>query len=387
MRCIPGLSQWIGTATFLCLLPSGTVEAAPPQPKKPARAVLPDVALGKPVKLEMQAVPLSDAAAWLSQQFSVPVVLERRALKDAGMRLDMPLSHSKQYKSLAEGLTALLQPVGITWVQLGDVILLTTRERAETILDTRVYQVVQPLGGKSPADSVMTIRPQTWTEVGGPACVREFGSNLLIISQTADAHAEIGKQFAAGLRPVRHADLTKTSRLLTPAQLRALASPVDCEFVEAPLVDVLEFLSKAGKVTLNLDKKALLAAGVGVDAPITLQMPVKQRLSTVLGLLLSENYLTWVPDKKGLLVTTGTAAQSQVITVAYNVADLTPGGSADALTETIQYSIGPTTWTDVGGVGSIAFQPAQGTLEVKQSFGVQQGVEQFLADVRAALGR
>ena len=162
----------------------------------------------------------------------------------------------------------------------------------------------------------------------------------------------------------------------------ALRRPTTAEFVETPLKEVVSYLAKTGKTKLGLDGKSLAAAGVSEDTPVTCQLQ-DLPLDSVLSLLCLNLGLTWTADGDQLLITSPEAAGSRLITINYDVRDLTAGGDFDSLIEAITSTVHPASWQDVGGPGDI--DVADGGLVIKQTVEVQRIIETWLADVRTAM--
>ena len=91
----------------------------------------------------------------------------------------------------------------LTFLAKSNVILITTVEKANTEVESRVYPVadlvsvqqdgVESLDFNSLIDLITTvIAPSAWDEVGGPGSIQAFRSkSALVISQTADVHEAV----------------------------------------------------------------------------------------------------------------------------------------------------------------------------------------------------
>lgn len=177
--------------------------------------------------------------------------------------------------------------------------------------------------------------------------------------------------------------------------LAALDGPLEIDFVETPLHDVVNYLADRLQVPTYLDIQNLEDAGIGADTPVTLRM-AQIRARSVLDLLLEPLDLDWVIAKEVLYITTRDRS-SQLLTVrVYPVADLVAararpatarramgggggGGGGmgvqppnpqpvpavaavaadpapfdfDSLIDAITTTVLPNTWDEVGGSGSI----------------------------------
>jgi len=141
----------------------------------------------------------------------------------------------------------------------------------------------------------------------------------------------------------------------------ALASPTVFQFVETPLRDVVEQLKRMHGIEIRLDQRALDDVGVPTDLPITQRLRGIS-LRSALKLMLDELDLTSVVENEVLLITTPEEAENKLLTVAYPISDLVrfrdkegqEWSDFDSLIDTIVTTVGPDTWDEVGGPGSIA---------------------------------
>ncbi|MFZ1935680.1 MAG: hypothetical protein WCB27_15250 [Thermoguttaceae bacterium] len=171
----------------------------------------------------------------------------------------------------------------------------------------------------------------------------------------------------------------------------ALASPTELVFVEAPLVDVLDYLKQRHCIEIQTDHKALEDTGVGTDSPVTVDLKGIS-LRSALNLMLRNLNLTWIIEDEVLIITTVEEAETRLDTKVYDVADLVvcrdehdmPWDDYDSLTDIITSTIKPTSWDGVGGPGSIQGN-ALGTakvLVVSQTRDVHEEIAALLAKIR-----
>jgi len=105
------------------------------------------------------------------------------------------------------------------------------------------------------------------------------------------------------------------------AILAALDQPVSLEFIEVPLLDVVEALRQAHRIIIKIDRRAMREAGVDIGTPITCAMRGLS-LRSALDLILREEDLAWTIASDVLLVTTPEEARTRLITRVYDVSDL-----------------------------------------------------------------
>jgi hypothetical protein len=143
-------------------------------------------------------VPLSDVLAHLQDEYRIPIQIDSRALDEAGVGTDAPVTRELRGISLRSALKLLLEPLDLTWIIRDEVLLITTREKAGNYLVTCVYNVNDLLEKKDPdydslVDAITTcVATDTWAENGGgKADIRVLPPGLLVISQTPAIHEEI----------------------------------------------------------------------------------------------------------------------------------------------------------------------------------------------------
>lgn len=196
--------------------------------------------------------------------------------------------------------------------------------------------------------------------------------------------------------PPRHALSSPTAprkpiprRMSSDAEVvAALQTKIDLNVIETPLAEVAAKLVEMTNINVDLDIHALEEVGSGSETPVTLQLK-GMRLKSVLNHLLREMDLVYTVRGGALVVTTPEALEGELLTKAYPVDDLVddkPEGTGefgiDALISSMQSTIEPSTWEDVGGIASIAELGKM--LSIKQTFPAHQRIEQFLAALRKA---
>jgi type II secretory pathway component GspD/PulD (secretin) len=169
----------------------------------------------------------------------------------------------------------------------------------------------------------------------------------------------------------------------------ALEHATELDFNEQPLSDVAEYLKQSHQIDVQLDRKALQAAGAGSDTPITLTVK-GITLESALDLLLSDLGLTWVIHDEVLLITSKSAAQGLIETRVYPVYDLvmTPPGQLpsvdgldyDALLETLAEAAP----AEDGATSPIRVYKPAGALIVTRSVASHRRIEKLLSGLRRA---
>ena len=209
--------------------------------------------LDEPTSLEFAEKPLSVLAEHVRQKHHIPVVFDKKAMADAGIGLDTPITASISQVPLRDALDLILHEVDLTWTVVSSVLLITTPEEEESHLIVRFYDVADlvavapdhpyngenlpgavtppnpyfPMQGSMPSghsmggnmsygeqkppgpdmESVMdmitsTIKPVTWDHVGGPGSIARYQDRFIVVNQILHIHGEI-ESLLAQLRAKR----------------------------------------------------------------------------------------------------------------------------------------------------------------------------------------
>jgi hypothetical protein len=193
--------------------------------------------LERSADIDVADMPLADAIAKIKQEYELPIQLDAKALEDEGIGSDTPISRQIHGIPLRALLHLMLSELDLTYVIRHEVVIVTTKAEAESLLTTKVYPIfdlaclargkgegagpaqwakmVLPhgfLGAARPQRRDHTgvdyaslingitgsIAPTTWDEVGGPGTITEFApAGALVISQTTEVHEEIAEYLKA----------------------------------------------------------------------------------------------------------------------------------------------------------------------------------------------
>ncbi|MFQ3648868.1 MAG: hypothetical protein SNJ75_00935 [Gemmataceae bacterium] len=222
-----------------------------------------------------------------------------------------------------------------------------------------------------------------------------------------------------------------------------LLTPVNLNFENTPLKQVIDDLRELHALNIYIDTPALQAQGTALESPITIRLD-QVSLKSALNLILREVRLTYVIKDEVLQITTKENARGKLIPVTYQIADLvvpmeqhvpmmnpassnnssmpiqftpTPSMTGPSLTngqavgspngpisgspgdpvvvkqqvgntqeaqliKLIQESIAPESWVDVGGAGTIAYHPVTFGLVVNQTPDIQEQIQDLLQALR-----
>jgi len=388
--------------------------AGPPLPKD---ASVVERALASPGDLDFVETPLKDVIDWLSDRYKVHVLLDTKALNDAGITPDTPLTARTSGISLDSALHFLLAPKDLAAVPISDdTVLITTADAAKDKVTVVVYKVGDLLlppaaasefekpatdQSSNPDDVInvitSTVSPKDWDTNGGVGSIVPV-HGLLAVSQAHDVQQRIVRLFA-DLRTVRDAPSPPTGKphalafaprpKSTERIQKALESVQDFDFVDTPLGDVIDTVQTKLQIPVQMDVKPLNDAGVTADTPFTLSEK-QMRTRVALEHMLGAKDLAFVIEHESLVITTADRAKSVVHPVVYPIGDLcgysresaTGGPDYDTMIEAITSIVAPTSWDTNGGSGAIGSVPAADAIVVSQTDSVQRQVAELLAKLR-----
>jgi hypothetical protein len=180
---------------------------APVEKAAPAKEQGIEEALDHPTELEFTDAPLSDVIKFLKNYHNIEIQIDQKALEDAGLGSDTPVTQSIKGVSLLSALNLVLRDLGLTYTVENEVLLITTPEKAEERLIARVYPVADLVVCRDEAGqrwenyrplvaAIESLCPQSWDHSGGVGTIRPgtFGTaRVLVISQTYQAHRDVAK--------------------------------------------------------------------------------------------------------------------------------------------------------------------------------------------------
>lgn len=138
----------------------------------------------------------------------------------------------------------------------------------------------------------------------------------------------------------------------------ALNHATSVDFVDTPLIVVVDYLEDAHHIEFEIDQRSLDDLGLGLDTPVTRELK-NVSLRSVLDLILHDLDLTYHVDSEVLIITSIEEAETQLELVIYPVGDLLPLPKDGeychrAFIDMIVTKASPTSWDEVGGPGSIS---------------------------------
>lgn len=343
-----------------------------------------DKALETKMSFDFVDAELWRVARYVSELNDIDVEIDVGELDNRGIGTDQPVTLQKENMVLADALGLLLEPLKLAWVVRDDVLLITAPEETEAELETRVYV---PTGNRPLdtliADITKNVEPRRWSELGGPGAICKISSGVLIISQTYQCHREIENHCKDTLRVIRPSNMAIPSSVLPEAVASALNVRTPVYFIETPLEDAIQFLSKTSGAGVSLDKEALSEVGLGLDVPITRKLE-RVRFRCALRHILKDLELTWYPDDEGIVITTPERAETHMQLARYHAKGLTKDPFLGDLIGADKKTIAPQAWDDVGGPSSVKRGDGN-TIEIRTTWGVHAKVEQLMQDLRQAV--
>lgn len=175
--------------------------------------------LAAPVMLEIVDVDLATAMASIAEGQGIDIQIDERAIADSAIDVSVPVkSRNRRPLPLGQALDLMLDPLQLTYAVQHGVVRITSKEKADGILITRVYPVEdlvkmsaasnQPyMPNKSglsfgPLIQMIedTIAPDSWDTNSGVGSIKPFtsapGGLALVISNTHKTHYQVATLLA-----------------------------------------------------------------------------------------------------------------------------------------------------------------------------------------------
>jgi hypothetical protein len=118
---------------------TGGIRAAPPRALRSEAAIR--EALEATADLDFTKTPLDDIVGAIGDFTKIDIVLDKKALADAGVATDLPMTVSLRGISVRAALGLILRNLSLTWIVRDEVVLITTPEEADNRMETRIYDV------------------------------------------------------------------------------------------------------------------------------------------------------------------------------------------------------------------------------------------------------
>jgi len=175
--------------------------------------------LDEDTRLEFIETPLEQICAFLSEIHAIPVQIDTRALKEAGLDSDVPVTRNLKGISLGSALDLLLEEHELSWVVRDEVLLITTAAAASAKATVRVHNVSDLLGFGETADRVASTLEAVLGDqppVAGAPVIRIVPfQQIIIVRSTEPGHRDV-TSLLAQIRASIHGP---------PAASRTVSSP------------------------------------------------------------------------------------------------------------------------------------------------------------------
>lgn len=155
---------------------------------------------------------LGHAVTAISNFGNIPIMIDNRALEDVGLSRDVPVTLHLSDASIDYMLHVMLKELDLTTIIIGEVVIVTTPEEAESELDTMLYPVKDLVrynpftqsenskrGVSLEFDDLIqaittTVEAESWEELGGPGSLAPFPyADCLVVAQDRDVHQKLAE--------------------------------------------------------------------------------------------------------------------------------------------------------------------------------------------------
>ena len=271
--------------------------------------------LDKLAELDFKDTRLGDIAEVFTAK-QVPVVVDKQALQDAGIILDLryalKMSNGISYRSV---IRMLVEPLGLTYVIGPEEVTITSLTAAVKKLETREYDLKTfgPLAkeGESlvPVIAVMTDGP--WEQLDGTGGTIEGKPSLLTVHQHQPGHRQV-EHLLNLMKRVNSPRMAPETReeLMEARWLENLNRTADFECKDLQLTGVMEKLGYKHEIFFWINGRALGSQGTDDKSLITgnySKRPVKEILKEILEPL----KCTYVVDHECVLITSQKDAEKR----------------------------------------------------------------------------
>jgi hypothetical protein len=114
-------------------------------------------ALEAETTMAFEEMPFQDVVDYLHDLHGIEIQLDSKALEDAAVGSDTPITRHLKGISLRSALHLVLAPLDLTYVVRDDVVLITTREAARRMIELRIYSVGDLADDEEEADDLADV--------------------------------------------------------------------------------------------------------------------------------------------------------------------------------------------------------------------------------------
>jgi hypothetical protein len=98
-------------------------------------------ALRETTSIDFQNMPLADAIDYLKDKHGIEIQLDNKNLSLVAISSAVPVTCKARGITLASALRLVLNDLDLSWIVRNDVLLITTKEQADSVMSTRIYPV------------------------------------------------------------------------------------------------------------------------------------------------------------------------------------------------------------------------------------------------------
>ncbi|HEY2146417.1 MAG TPA: hypothetical protein VGH32_00675, partial [Pirellulales bacterium] len=366
-------------------------------------------ALEKQVSIKLKNTPLKEAAGYLADIAGVNVLLDSKALANAGVPENRTITFALADVRFGAALRMMLHEQDLDYTILDEeAISITTRDEAKQHVIERAYYVkdlVTPgdaanefseagkdVDSESLKDLITTcVHPESWGTSGDGV---SYVSGCLVVENNLEVQNEV-RALLAALQQINAAEKKGPH----PAQILIGTTPADekiheelkrrrdFKFDKIKLADFAEELRKLG-LPVYLDQKAIADAGGTLNAPLSLTAN-QVTLKFALHKMLADKELNYFVQDGILQITSAAGAKEHTRVGIYPVGDLVSEGPGDrldfdTLINTITSAVAPTSWPDGSGPGPISPLVNPTVIVFPQTDDVHEQISDLFAKLRAA---
>lgn len=171
-----------------------------PRASKALREAAIAAALEESTDLDFQEQPLTDVFDFLKQKHQIEIQLDVKALTDAGVGSDTPITRHIKGITLDSALDLMLNELDLTWLIHDEVLYITSNAAAQNMIETRVYPVrdlLDPLADDLNYESLIEVLAEAATASGTsphPHSIRIYRpAAALVITRSVLVHRRVEK--------------------------------------------------------------------------------------------------------------------------------------------------------------------------------------------------
>jgi hypothetical protein len=227
-----------------------------------------------------------------------------------------------------------------------------------------------------------SLKAQQGTEGGSPPAGTNTSKAEKSLLPATQSTPETNKNADQNCKCVSDSDPASTEKIERVLKGRLHSNGFD--FTETPLRALISQIQTDYGIQIYLDARALDAAGINGDEPVTITAR-DMSLQSALRHILNNLQLTYVIQNEALIITTTEAATKAYATVCvYQVHDIVGNSdkALDSLVDTITTCIATQTWAENGGDEAQIRTVKPGLLVISQESGVHEQIRGLLTTIR-----